>query len=132
MANQNAEPRPPATVPFILNTSSKQNQEKLGALAYRIIESDAHGGIIVTSIGLQKGAKKVADAEYIFNVILDADSTVNEFYMKFLHKIFFGLKLSQGLDINYSAEIIRSCYLCGTRFPVQFDERECIKCKPIL
>src|SRR5215210_705819 len=35
-------------------TTSKQNQGKVGALAYSIIDSGAEGGIIVSPLGLQE------------------------------------------------------------------------------
>lgn len=40
-------------------TTSKQNQEKSGGLAYRIIDTGASGGIIVSPFGLQEGPPKL-------------------------------------------------------------------------
>jgi len=60
-------------------TTSKQNQEKVGGLAYRISDSGAAGGIIVSPFGLQEGGAKVAAAENIISVKLNADSTPTEF-----------------------------------------------------
>lgn len=71
-------------------TTSRQNQEKIGALAYRIIDSGAAGGIIVSPLGLQEGAEKVAAAENIFNVRLDENSTRHQFAMQFLNKFVVG------------------------------------------
>jgi hypothetical protein len=51
-------------------TNSKQNQEKVGGLAYRIIDTGAVGGIIVSPLGLQEGAERVAAAENIVRVQL--------------------------------------------------------------
>lgn len=39
-------------------TTSKQNQEKIAAIAYRIYDTKAKGGIMVSPPGLQAGAKK--------------------------------------------------------------------------
>jgi hypothetical protein len=39
-------------------TTSRQSQERLGGLAYRIIDTEASGGILVSPMGLQEGAKK--------------------------------------------------------------------------
>ncbi|MCA9942544.1 MAG: restriction endonuclease [Anaerolineales bacterium] len=74
-------------------TTSKLSQEALGALAYRIKDTGADGGIIVSPLGLQKGAKKIAKAENIHNVILDAKSTPTEYFLKFLNKVKVGKHL---------------------------------------
>jgi len=55
-------------------TTSRQNQEKVGGLAYRIIDTGAKGGIVVSPLGLQEGAYKVAQAENIYHIILDENS----------------------------------------------------------
>jgi hypothetical protein len=73
-------------------TSSKQNQEKLGALAYRIHDTGAAGGIIVSSLGLQEGAEKIAKAENIHNVILNPDSTTTNYILKFLKEVYIGFE----------------------------------------
>lgn len=71
-------------------TTSRQNQEKLGSLAYRIIDTGAKGGIIVSPLGLQEGAAKLAQAENIYNVLLDKNSTRTEYVLKFLEKMRVG------------------------------------------
>jgi hypothetical protein len=68
-------------------TTSRQNQEKVGALAYRIADTGAAGGIIVSPLGLQEGAEKVATAENIISVRLNAECTQHEFVLGFLNKI---------------------------------------------
>ncbi len=81
--------------------TSKQNQEKIGALAYKIKDTGAQGGIIVSPLGLQKGAKKIAQNENIINVILDPNSTYNDFALQFLNKIMLGLSDT----IHFSDEV---------------------------
>lgn len=71
--------------------TSKQKQENLAALAYRIDDTGAAGGIIVSPLGLQEGAEKIANAENIHNVILDENSTTTDYMMKFLNEIFIGI-----------------------------------------
>jgi hypothetical protein len=73
-------------------TTSKQNQEKAGGLAYRIIDTGAAGGIIVSPFGLQQGAAKVAAAEKILSVRLTASSTPTEFSFQFLDKLCLGIR----------------------------------------
>jgi hypothetical protein len=86
-------------------TNSKQNQEKVGGLAYRIIDTGAVGGIIVSPLGLQEGAERVAAAENIVNVQLNADSTQHEYVLRFLNKVMIGLQETVGLNLKESLEI---------------------------
>lgn len=72
--------------------TSKQKQEHLGAIAYRIIDTGAEGGIIVSPLGLQKGAKKVADAENIIEVKLRSGSNLNNYFLQFLNKLMVGVQ----------------------------------------
>ena len=72
--------------------TSRQKQEQLAALVYRIIDTGATGGIIVTLVGIQEGAKKVADAEGIIEVTLNADCSPSEYSMRFLNKVMVGVE----------------------------------------
>ncbi len=49
-------------------------------------DTGAFGGIIVSPLGLQEGAKKVAAAENIIEVRLDENSTAEHFVINFLGK----------------------------------------------
>ncbi len=73
------------------HTKSRQSQEIIGALAYRIHDAGASGGIIVSPLGIQKGAKKIARAENIHVVQLDPNSTTENYIMKFLNEILVGI-----------------------------------------
>lgn len=70
------------------HTTSKEDQEQLGGLAYRIIDTRATGGILVSPIGFQSGAEKVAKAENIVHVELHQDSTELDFMMRFMSQLF--------------------------------------------
>lgn len=72
-------------------TTSRQNQEKIGGLAYRIMDTGAKGAIIVSPLGLQEGAALVAKAEGITTVQLNANSTEHEYVLQFLNQIMVGL-----------------------------------------
>jgi len=72
-------------------TKKRQSQEKVGGFAYRIKDAGASGGILVTPVPLQSGGAKIAEAENINSVILDAESTTDEYMLKFLNKIFVGV-----------------------------------------
>jgi hypothetical protein len=72
-------------------TTSRQKQEHIAALAYKIIDSGGKGGIIVSPLGLQQGAEKIAHAENIVSVLLDEKSTTKNYILKFLNKSFLGI-----------------------------------------
>ena len=74
-------------------TTSKQNQDKLGVLAYRTLDTGASGGIMVSPLGLQEGAARVAAAENIHSVLLDKDSTRAEYVLQFLNQVLIGVSL---------------------------------------
>jgi restriction endonuclease len=66
------------------------DQESVGGVANRIREVGADGGIIVTPIGLQKGAQFVAGYNNIDVVRLNADATTTDYVVQFLEKVFVG------------------------------------------
>lgn len=110
--------------------SSKQNQERVAALAYRIQDTGASGGIIVSPLGLQKGAQKIAQAEEIVNVQLNADCTPDEFVIKFLNKI----KMRRSYEIqipkiSLQVKLFNPCRKCGKRFEVKNNEQICPECQ---
>jgi hypothetical protein len=71
-------------------TTSRQNQEKLASLAYRIIDTGAEGGILVSPLGFQEGASKVATANNIVEVCLSENSTSADYLMTFLGNVMVG------------------------------------------
>lgn len=73
------------------HTTNKQKQEQIAALAYRIHDTGAKGGIIVSVFGIQEGAQKIADAENIISVKLHEDSTTDTYVMEFLNQIMVGV-----------------------------------------
>jgi hypothetical protein len=76
------------------HTSSGQTQEDIAGLSYRIIDTGASGGIIVSPLPLQKGAMKIAQAENIVEVTLNANCSTTDYVMKFLKKVMVGVGLS--------------------------------------
>jgi len=89
-------------------TTSKLNQESIGALAYRIKDTGTKGGIIVSHLGLQKGARLIAKAENIVSVILDKDSTTKDYILKFLEQIKVGNSGKLYLKPSLKAKFIKS------------------------
>ena len=111
-------------------TKSRLNQEDLGALAYRITDTRAKGGIIVTPLGLQEGAEKIAQAENIVDVRLDPDSTPQKFAMQFLNKMMIGVSTSLLLTGGVTVRLGRACTGCGKEFTVKQNESVCPECSP--
>ena len=107
----------------------KQNQEKLGGFAYRIIDTGAAGGIIVSPLGIQEGAAKIAASENIINVQLNADCTAADFVMKFLNRVMVGMSGTLGLSGILSKEVTKTCQICGGRFTVIENETVCPSCE---
>jgi hypothetical protein len=112
-------------------TASKQNQDRLGGLAYRILDTGAAGGIVVSPLGFQKGAAKIADAENIIEVQLDANATPNEFMLKFLNNLILGVRgasmTTTGLPVSVRLE--QNCSHCGARFITSENELICPSCR---
>ena len=97
------------------HTKAKLSQEQLGALAFRIKDTGAQGGIIVSPLELQKGAKLVAAHENITQVILDAKSTTIEYVMKFLNNIFVGLSAELSFKSSLKMDLIKEGKIVETR-----------------
>lgn len=87
------------------HTTANLPQAIVASLAYSIQDTGANGGLIVSPLDLQSGAKKVAAARNIVHVQLRADSTPLEFEMKFLDKLFVGFHDVANLSISESLSI---------------------------
>jgi hypothetical protein len=110
-------------------TKSRQNQGKLASLAYSIKDTGAKGGIIVSQLGLQEGAKKVAKANNILSVIIDANSTPQNFAVAFLNKLFLGTVMNVGtIKMSATATLSKRCSICGKSFIVKDTESVCEAC----
>jgi hypothetical protein len=111
-------------------TRSRQSQQKLGELAYRILDSGADGAILVSRMGLQKGAKMIAASEKITSVQLrEGSTTLNEFVMEFLDKIRIGLSGIIGTSGRITPRLMRVCTQCGKSFPEAEHETLCSDCR---
>jgi len=93
-------------VEFRRYTTSRQSQGKMSGLAYTIIDTGAKGGIIVSPMGLQQGAEKIAAAENVVNVILNENCNHHEYMMRFLNKLMVGLQDSMGLEDKVEIELL--------------------------
>ena len=86
-------------------TTSRPNQEAMGGFAYRIGDIGAAGGIMVSPLGVQEGAKKIANREGIKTVRLDADSTTTDFMVEFLEKVVAGRSAKLGGTGTLTAKV---------------------------
>jgi hypothetical protein len=97
-------------------------------LAYSIIDTGALGGIIVSPFGLQEGADKVAAAEKIISVRLNADSTPTEFAFQFLKKLCLSIRGKITTSGVVSPRYLGECSKCGKTFEVLGRELVCSDC----
>ena len=65
-------------------TTSKLKQEQVAALAFRVQDTDASAALLVSPLGLQEGAAKVAAAYSVYEVRLPADSSLEQFVVSYL------------------------------------------------
>jgi hypothetical protein len=70
--------------------SSRLSQGKVGEVAYRIYDTGAAGGIIVSPLPLQRGAKLIAKHENIQHVQLDPSSTRDQWIARIEGVMTFG------------------------------------------
>lgn len=90
------------------HTTSRLKQEDVAALAYRIDDVGATGGIVVSPLPLQSGARTIAAAENIAHVKLTADSTAEHYLAEFLGRRFIGVSVVESVTASDScdAEVI--------------------------
>jgi hypothetical protein len=89
-------------------TKDRQNQERVAGLAYRIIDTGASGAILVSPLGFQEGAKRVAAAEGIHEVLMDANSTRSDYVLQFLNEVFVGMSDTAGATATLKVKVIRA------------------------
>lgn len=87
------------------HTKNGVPQAIAAALAWTIRDLGAGGGILVSPLGLQKGAKKVAAQANIVEVNLDQNSTTTDFILSFLNQIHFGISESVCATDHLVAEL---------------------------
>jgi hypothetical protein len=87
-------------------TKSRLNQESMAALAFRIKDTGAQGGIVVSPLELQSGAKKVAAYSNVQHATLDLKSTTSDYMLRFLNQIFVGISDTVTLTDSIHIQII--------------------------
>jgi hypothetical protein len=104
------------------------SQEMAGGFAYRIWDTGADGMILVSPMGFQAGAAKIAAGENILSVELDENSTPTDFALKFLNKLYLGISITAKSTMSAAPRMLRTCSKCGKPFPVVEDETLCKDC----
>ena len=80
-------------------------QEEVAAFAYRIGDIGADGGLIVTPIGLQRGAQLVAGAERIGVAMLNAEATETNYALEIAGQLFRGLGVFDNASLKDSVQV---------------------------
>lgn len=83
------------------------NQAIAGALAWTMHEVGADGGILVSPLGLQEGAKRVAAKAKIIEVVLDQNSTTTDYMLSFLNQIHVGFSETAQIRDHWVVEVIQ-------------------------
>ena len=96
-------------------TTSRLTQEDLAAFAWRVTDTGAVGGITVSPLPIQSGAKKIATAANIVHVEIDANSTPENFAMRFLNQVMLGITDRFEVRAEVTMHVSRTCE-CGTKF----------------
>ena len=77
---------------------SRLPQKEVAALLYSIKDTGAQGGILVTPAKLQRGAQKIVEHESIYHVVLDQESTTENYVIAFLDKVIMGFHENLGVS----------------------------------
>ncbi|WP_434026804.1 hypothetical protein [[Pseudomonas] boreopolis] len=85
------------------HTKSGISQAITAALAWSIQDVGASGGILVSPIGLQEGAKKVASKANVVEVLLNQDATTTDYFLEFLNKVF--LSVSDTVNVKFTEHL---------------------------
>lgn len=86
-------------------TTRRLNQESVAAVAFRIQDLGAVGGIIVSPLKLQKGGQLVAASANIEHVVLSADSTPERYLAEYMERIYHGLQIIDSAQTGGGAVI---------------------------
>ena len=83
-------------------TSSRLKQEDVAAIAFRIDDLGAAGGIIVSPLPLQDGASKVAASRKITHVRLTAESTPELYLAEYMGCRYHGVMITDSTTVGCS------------------------------
>ena len=87
-------------------TSGGVKQEAIAAVAHRIRDVGGAGGIVVSPLPLQKGARLVAKSADIAHVTLSAESTTERYMAEFMGRRFFGASVTESVNLTDSCSAV--------------------------
>ena len=87
------------------HTKSGINQAITAALAWEIQDVGAKGGLLISPVGLQTGARKVANASNIVEVVMSENSTTQDYMMRFLNQVCIGYTESAVVSDSFSVTV---------------------------
>jgi hypothetical protein len=87
-------------------TTSSLKQEDVAALAFRIGDVGAVGGVVVSPLPLQRGAELVAKSAGIEHVRLSADSTATDYLAEYMGRRFIGVSVVESVTLTDSADAV--------------------------
>lgn len=87
------------------HTKTGISQAITGGLAWSIQDTGASGGILVSPLGLQAGAEKVAKKAGIIEATLNEKATTTEYVLQFLNQVCIGLHDEVKLNITETLSI---------------------------
>jgi hypothetical protein len=89
-------------------TTSSLKQEDIAALAFRLGDVGASGGIVVSPLPLQRGAELVAKSAGIEHVRLSPNSSPTEYLAEYMGRRFIGVSAVESISLTDSAEAVVS------------------------
>ncbi|MDP2370667.1 hypothetical protein [Rhodoferax sp.] len=87
-------------------TTSSLKQEDVAALAFRIGDVGAVGGVVVSPLPLQRGAELVAKSVGIEHVRLSADSTATDYLAEYMGRRFIGVSVVESANLSDSCDAV--------------------------
>ena len=87
-------------------TTSSLKQEDVAALAFRIGDVGAVGGVVVSPLPLQRGAELVAKSAGIEHVRLSANSTATDYLAEYMGRRFIGVSVVESVTLTDSADAV--------------------------
>lgn len=87
------------------HTTRGLSQESLGGLAFRIIDTNGAGGIIVTPLALQSGADLIAESQNIVHVKLEPWSTSENYLAELMGTHFHHVTKRTGIKFSEEPKI---------------------------
>lgn len=86
------------------HTTAGLKQEDLAAVAYRIQDVGGSGGIVVSPLPLQKGARLVAKSANVSHVVLSPESTTESYLAEFMGRRFLGASVTESIHATDSCD----------------------------